>query len=163
MYSKRPTALNNKPILKILKIIKYVLKIFATFDYCLCYIVVMQIYKRAGSNTQTHRWKQMHRQLRCSGMNRLLISDFGSSTRGERQFLRVFLNTSSLVGPQTLNTMVGTQFLNNIFQWPKSNPIPQWQELNYRLTRSNLKSQLPGRTPTSQHKIGPNLNCLPLR
>ena len=119
--------------------------------------------KRVDSNTQIHRWKQIHTRLRCSDTNILwLTSEFGSSTREERDtILKSFIS----------------YYVNNIFQWPKSNSMPQWQELNYSLpwsthkiltpwlelnfstswsdpnlnslpTSSTVNSQLPGRTPT---------------
>ena len=63
----------------------------------LCYIVVIQI--QAG-----FRWL---------GTNRLLISDFGSLTRGERQFLKVFRNHTMLTTPQrSAHLVVQSQFLN---------------------------------------------------
>ena len=82
---------------------------------------------------QKHRRTQIHRRLRCSGTNRLLISDFGSSTRGERDTIRKSLSyhtmlttpqrsahlviqsqfLHTMVGPQLLNTMAGTQL--NLF------------------------------------------------
>ena len=65
-----------------------------------------------------------HRRLCCSGMNRLLISEFGSSTQGERQFLKVFPNHTMPITPQRsthlevqsefLNTMIEPQFLNTM-------------------------------------------------
>ena len=42
------------------------------------------------ANTK-HNWQtQIHRRFRNSDTNVLLISDFDSSTRGERKFLKVF-------------------------------------------------------------------------
>ena len=82
---------------------------------------------------QTHRLIQMHIQLHkhnTGGLSvvqvrtHLLTSGFGSSTRGERQFLKVFCNHTMLttsqrsahlvVQSQFLNTMVLAQFLTSL-------------------------------------------------
>ena len=59
------------------------------------------------TNTKHNRETQIHRRLFCSGTNGLLISDFGSSTRGEKQFLEVFRNHTMLTTPPTLGTSHG--------------------------------------------------------
>ena len=77
-----------------------------------------------------------HRRLRCSGTNRLLISGFGSSTRGETQFLKLFCN----------HTMLTTYFNGrNLTLCPKG------RNSTIVFHGPTSKSQLPGRTPTSQH------------
>ena len=54
-----------------------------------------------------------NRGIRCSGANGLLTSKFGSSTRGERQFLKVFRYHTLLTKPQTLGTSRGVLDLNS--------------------------------------------------
>ena len=94
----------------------------------------------------------------------LLTSDFGSSARGERQFLSLsyhtmlttpqrsahlvvqsrFLNT--IVGPQLLNTMVGPQLLHTMvgtqLYGRELHSLSQWQKLNCLSARSTVNSQL---------------------
>ena len=88
-------------------------------------------------------------------LNRL-TSEFDSSTRGERQFLKFFRNHTMLttpqrsahlvvqsqflktmVGPQLLNTIVGTQLygreLHSLPQWRKLNCLPAWSNVNLQL------------------------------
>ena len=90
-----------------------------------CWIQMLYNHTYTYSNTDKYT-TQMHVQMQadsnCSGMNRLLISDFGSSTRGERHnsyyanhpqysahlvVQSQFLNT--MLGPQLLTIMVGPQ------------------------------------------------------
>ena len=56
-----------------------------------------------------------HKRLRFSGTNCLLSSEFGSSTRGERQFLKVFRNHTMLTTPKrSAHLVVQSQFLKII-------------------------------------------------
>ena len=74
--------------------------------------VVCLLLRRYVYNTYTNTFTnakhtiQIYRKLRCSGTNRLLISDFSSSTGGERQFLKVFPNPTMLTPPQHLAHLV---------------------------------------------------------
>ena len=91
--------------------------------------------------------------LRCSGTNHLLTSEFGSLTRGERQFLKVFRNHTMLTTPQhSAHLVVWTQFLNT--------------RVRTQLPSSRVHSQLPTAWLDSNFTPSwsdPNFNCLPLR
>ena len=96
------------------------------------------------TNTK-HYWQtQIHRQLCCTGTNVLLLtSDFGSSTRGETQFLKVFRNHTMLTTPQNVQHI-------------------SWSNLNFSTPWSDPTSHHHGRTPTSTVCLnGRELNCLP--
>ena len=118
---------------------------------------------------------QIHRRLRGSGTHRLLTSEFCSSTRKERQFLRVFRNhtmlTTSLdvrhisccfrsqlifAGRDPKN-LTATATVENSTLWlrtPFSAPMAEAQYgpiSNPQLHGQTSTSQHPGRTPTSQH------------
>ena len=110
---------------------------------------------------------QIHRPLCCSGTNILLwTSDFGSSTRGERQFLKVFRNYTMLTTPSTFSASRGVLDLNssskklnrccngrNSTLWQRTqfsacmlqsqilNCLPQWQRT--QLSAHMVQSQLP--------------------
>ena len=83
-------------------------------------------------------------RLCCSCTNGLLISDFGSSTRGERH------NSYYADHPQCavhhvifkISVCRDPKNPNYIFQQSKSNSLPQWQKLNRLPPWSNLNSQL---------------------
>ena len=100
------------------------------------------------ANTKHNRQTQIHRRLRCSGKNVLLLaSDFGSSIRGERQFLKVFWNHTMLttlqhsahllVHSQFLNTLVGPNFSTSwsdpyfCTSWSDPNFSPSWLDSNF--------------------------------
>ena len=63
--------------------------------------------KQANTNTKYRRTLLLH--VRTV----LLISDFSSSTRGERQFLKVFRNHTMLTTPPTFGTSRGVWDLNS--------------------------------------------------
>ena len=94
-------------------------------------------------------------ELFCSGTNRLLISDFRSLTRGERQFLKVFRNHTMLT--TSFNGRNPTLCPNgrNEYRLPRSNPkIPNaWSDSNFSTPWSDQTSTVChwGRQP----------NCLP--
>ena len=60
-----------------------------------------------------NRRTQIHKRLRCSGTNCLLIFDFSSSTREVRQFLKVFRNYTMLTIPPMFGTSRGVLDLNS--------------------------------------------------
>ena len=88
---------------------------------------------------------QKRRRTLCfSGTNRLLISDFGSSTRGERHDSYYANNPQYLahlvVQSQFLNIMVGPNFSNS-WSDPNFKCLPQWQTT--QLSAYMAQSQLP--------------------
>ena len=94
----------------------------------------MQIYNRySNTNAGTVGLKYTSDSV-VQVRTHLLTSDFGSSTRGERQFLKVFRNHTMLttlqrsahlaIQSQFLNTMVGPNFSPS-WSDPNFNCLPQ--------------------------------------
>ena len=101
----------------------------------------MQI-QHTYSNTVKYKYTSTIGRLKYTGdsvvqvQTHLLTSDFGSSTRGERQFLKVFRN----------HTMLTTSFNGR-----NTTLYPNGRSSTIVFHSPTSKSQLPGRIPTSQH------------
>ena len=114
------------------------------------------------TNTPATPYKSENRRFCCSDTNILLLtSDFGSSTRGERQFFRVFRNHTMLTIPQhSAHLVVQSQFFNIMFgpnfsqSWldPNFNCLPQWQttQLSVYMARNQLPTDLFSKSSNSQ-------------
>ena len=85
-------------------------------------------------------------------MNRLLFSDYGSSTRGERQFLKVFRNYTMLTTPSNVRHIswcFRSQFIFAGRNLKKLTAAATAENLTVCLI--GLMSTFNGRTSTSQH------------
>ncbi len=85
------------------------------------------------------------------GTNGLLTSDFSSSTRRERKFLKVFRNHTMLTTPPTFGTSRDILDLNSSSLVGTRKTQLNYRELNFLPPWSNVNPQLHGRTSTSQH------------
>ena len=103
------------------------------------------------ANTYANHTIQIYKRLCCSDTNVLLISNFFSSTRGERQFLKIFRN----------HTMLTT--LTNVrhISWSNFNFSTSWSDPNFSISLSDPTSHHHCRTPTSTVcHWGRQPNCL---
>ena len=116
------------------------------------------IYNTLANTIQTNTGGNRRMQIQAGSIiqeqTHLLTSDFGSSTRGERQFLKVFRNYTMLTTPPTLGTFRGGLDLNS------SLPVEIRKIQPYTSTVETPTTRLHGRELTSLSQWQ-KLNCLP--
>ena len=119
---------------------------------CVCCIAVIQIGKRVDSNTQIHRWKQIHRQLYCSGTNAFI-----------NFWLRFFdTRRETILKSLSYHTMLTTPPNARHISWSNFNFSTPWSDPNFSTSLSDPTSHHHGRTPTSTVcHWGRQPNCLP--
>ena len=127
---------------------------FSLFFVCLfclcCFIFYGYFFQCEVELLQTTQYEYNtgeNRRTVVSDTNGLLISDFSSSTRGERYNSYYANNLQRAAHLVMFKISVGRDLKNptTYLNGRELNSMPQWQNLNYLPPWSNVKSQLYGR------------------
>ena len=103
------------------------------------------------ASTKHNRRTLLYKRLYCSGMNRLLITDFGSSTRGEtHKYKSLSYHTMLTTSFNGRNPMAGTQLSYSMVQAQNPNCLVGPQLLTIMVGPQLQQSDIEADNPTTR-------------